>query len=107
MKFVLQLLFIVAALIATTSAINIYKTGQQQQLQQIMEYVPGQEKYIPQQHHEMTTFGMMDVFKMLPFEDGTNEALIIVLIVVLVIIGVVLCCCCCACCAFAGAAAKQ
>jgi len=72
-----------------------------------MEFVPGQEKYIPQQHHETYTFGMMDAYKMLPFEDSTNDALIIVLIVVLVIIGVVLCCCCCACCAFAGAAAKQ
>ena len=98
----IQILCFVVSLMATTSALQLLKNDHQQE----MEYVPGEDKYIPVQHHELTTYSI-NPFKLLPFDDSTNATLIIVIIVILVIIGVILCCCCCACCAFAGAAAQK
>ena len=81
-----------------------------------MEYVPGQETYIPQQEHH-DSFGTPEnlylelqnasnKFGMDLFDDGGNSTtiLIIVLVVILVIVLLIICCCCCACCALAGAA---
>ena len=99
-------LCILAMFMANSLAVNMKKK------QQIMEYVPGQETYIPQQDH---AFAMGSPEYMLALEESgvrfweegssTTTVLIIVLVVILVIVLIIVCCCCCACCAIAGAAA--
>ena len=99
-------LCILAMLLANSMAVNIKK-------QSIMEYVPGQESYIPQQEHAFA-LGTPEQFVALEesgikfWEEGSSgtTVLIIVLVVILVIILLIVCCCCCACCAIAGAQAE-